>query len=112
MGIMHLFKKRSINSISGSQLKEMMESSNPPLLIDVRSPQEYSSGHIPGSKNITVQLLESELSQSSIALDTPIVLYCHSGARSSHGCNILSNLGYKHVYDLGGLQNWSYGLSR
>lgn len=112
MGLLNLFKQNSNSSISDSQLKEMLESDNPPILLDVRSPLEYQAGHIPGSTNVPVQFMADIVEQNSIRLDKTLVLYCQSGARSAHACGILKNMGYTEVHNFGGLHNWSYGFQR
>ena len=74
------------------------------LLIDVRTPGEYESGHIPGAINISVQTLPDRLDE--ISRDQPIVVYCRSGNRSATAAEILVDAGYSPVYDLGGIQDW------
>ena len=81
-----------------------VEAGNQHLLVDVRTPQEFNSGHIEGAVNIPLQ----ELSQraSEIPKDEPVVLYCRSGNRSSTAAKMLRNAGYDQVYDLGGVIDW------
>lgn len=112
MSFLDLFRRQSSNKISDKQLKEMLESSNSPLLIDVRTPQEYSGGHIPQSKNIPLQSLEASIKKMGLKLDSPMVVYCQSGMRASEASKILYRLGFKEVYTLGGIGAWSYGLER
>jgi rhodanese-related sulfurtransferase len=66
-----------------------------PLLVDVRSPSEYQSGHIPGAINIPLQTLARNLSQ--IPTERPVVLYCSTGYRSAMGVMTLHLLNYDHV---------------
>lgn len=75
------------------------------LLLDVRTPQEFASGHVTGAQNIPVQELASrigELPQKSRA----IVVYCRSGARSASAATLLRRSGYD-VHDLGAMSNWN-----
>lgn len=74
------------------------------VLIDVRTPQEFASGHIPGAVNISVDQLAQRLSE--IPQDKPIVLYCRSGNRSNQAAQILERAGYTQIYDLGGIITW------
>ena len=74
------------------------------VLIDVRTPEEYNSGHIPGSVNINVENIANRLDE--IPSDVPVVLYCRSGNRSATAAQILVRAGYEEVYDLGGIQTW------
>lgn len=78
---------------------------SPELVLDVRTPEEYASGHVPKALNIPVQ----ELSQRHAELgakDTPIVIYCRSGARSATAAGLLRKLGYSNLTDIGGMSNW------
>ena len=74
-------------------------------LIDVRTPQEYRDGHIPGSKNVPLQSLE-EVGDVVADLDTPVFVYCYSGARSRQATAMLSRMGYRNVKNLGGISAW------
>lgn len=107
MGIMNLFKEKTYKKITGKELEEKLKSAVPPILIDVRTPEEYKSGHIPKSRNIPVQNFEAEMLKSDINNDTPIVVYCQSGMRASKACSILSDLDFKEIYNLGGIGNYS-----
>lgn len=74
------------------------------LLLDVRQPDEFKNGHIPGAKNISVQTLEQRLNEVPKA--QPIVLYCRSGNRTKMAAQVLGKAGYTQVYDLGGIMQW------
>lgn len=65
------------------------------LLVDVREPSEYRSGHIPNAINIPLRTLTQNLDQ--IARDRPVVLYCSTGYRSAMGVMTLHLLGYDQV---------------
>lgn len=72
------------------------------VLIDVRTPQEYKDGRIPGSKNVPLQNLEMIRNVCSTA-STPLYIYCHSGARSSQATKLLQKMGYSKVINIGGI---------
>jgi phage shock protein E len=74
------------------------------VLIDVRTPEEFSSGHIANAINIHVEALQVRLDE--IPEDLPIVVYCRSGNRSATATRILIEAGFGEVYDLGGIQDW------
>jgi rhodanese-related sulfurtransferase len=86
------------------QLKE-----NPPLLIDVRQPQEYVAGHIPGA--LLFPLGQVELARPQIDENRTVVVYCRSGKRSLAAAGILCRLGLTEVFSLkGGILGWHYEL--
>ena len=74
-------------------------------LVDVRTPQEFANGHIPGAVNMPVQDLERRMGELT-GKDRPIVLYCRSGARSSSAARMLKSAGYTEVHDLGAMSRW------
>lgn len=74
------------------------------VLLDVRTPQEFASGHIPGAINISIDELAGRLSE--VPQDKPVVLYCRSGNRSNQAAQLLDRAGYTQIYDLGGIVNW------
>lgn len=75
-------------------LKSILE--NPQaLLVDVREPSEYRSGHIPNALNIPIRTLAHNLEQ--IPRDRPVVLYCSTGYRSAMGVMTLHLLGYENI---------------
>ena len=80
-------------------------------LLDVRSPQEYSSGHIPGSKNIPLQSID-RISFMVENKDAPLFVYCHSGARSRQAASALRHMGYSNVRNIGGIASYSGRIER
>lgn len=71
-------------------------------LIDVRTPEEFSSGHIDGAINLSLQDIQSG-KMPNVAKDKLIYVYCHSGNRSSQATVILKNAGYQNINDLGAM---------
>ncbi|WP_446896945.1 rhodanese-like domain-containing protein [Clostridium sp. LBM24168] len=101
----------SFKKISGHKLKKLLlDNKYNFILIDVRTPIEYSKGHIPGSKNIPLQEFENIIEKMNIDHNTNIVVYCKSGIRASNACDILDKLGFKKIYNFGGIYNWKYKL--
>ena len=72
------------------------------VLLDVRTPDEYRQGHIPGSKNVPLQSLDKVTSFVNNQ-DTPVFVYCHSGARSAQAVSVLEGMGYTNVKNIGGI---------
>jgi rhodanese-related sulfurtransferase len=82
---------------------------NPELfVIDVREPSELEeNGHVPGAVNIPVKTLADNPALLPGDLDTPIVVYCKSGTRSTYAWTILQMLGYTNVRNMaGGMDGW------
>jgi phage shock protein E len=72
-------------------------------LVDVRSEHEFSAGALQGAINHPVQWLSA--GQHLDDKDTPVVVYCATGARSMAAKQMLQMAGFKEVHDLGGFQN-------
>jgi len=76
------------------------------LLIDVRRPDEFISGHLPDAVNIPVQQLPQQLTSLSTRKYKSAVVYCRSGSRSSQAAAILRKNGWK-VIDVATQQDWN-----
>lgn len=98
-------------SIDSDLLQKEMSGGTAPVILDVRSPQEFSGGHIPGAKNVTCdELIAKGFSASA---DTNIVVYCHSGFRSANAQRILQSKGFTRVRNLqGGVVAWKGPIKR
>lgn len=96
------YKNSSQNEINFEQLKNMV--SKGAILIDVRSPQEFKEGPLPGAINIPeyeIRKVKNEMPK----LNQQIVVYCQYGGRSREAYNMLRKMGYTNVYSLkGGLE--------
>jgi rhodanese-related sulfurtransferase len=88
--------------ISGSNARKLVTQGA--TLIDVRSANEFASGHVDGAKNIPVDTIGTRLDE--IPKDKPVVVYCQSGVRSARAAHVLRTKGYAAVHDLGGIGNW------
>ncbi len=92
-------------SVTGEAAHELV-SKQGAFLLDVRTPGEFSGGHIDGATNIPVQELEAQLSTLAAKKDQDIVVYCRSGHRSAQAAGILKQAGFTRVHDLGSISNW------
>lgn len=88
--------------ISYMDAKEKIINENA-ILVDVRTEDEYNENHISGAVNIPLDSINEAVSLNQ---DTPIIVYCQSGNRSSQALIKLETLGYTDVYDLGSINNW------
>lgn len=73
------------------------------ILVDVREREEYEEFHLPGSIWIPVYRLTAQIPQILPDRTTPVFLYCDHGTKSRAGAIQLTDLGYKNIYDIGGL---------
>ncbi|MFC4261109.1 rhodanese-like domain-containing protein [Marinobacter lacisalsi] len=79
------------------------------LLIDVREPEEYHAGHLPGAINIPRGLLEFKLSNDPALEDRNLnlVIYCKNSGRSALSAKVMKEMGYIHVQSIaGGIEAW------
>ncbi|HEB60097.1 MAG TPA: rhodanese-like domain-containing protein [Gammaproteobacteria bacterium] len=99
-----------VREIEVADLQKMIEDEHLVQLVDVRNPTEVARGAIPGSSNVPLHLIPLHMTQ--LPQSGPVVLYCHSGARSAQACAFLNQQGVENVYNLrGGIQAWiSSGL--
>ena len=99
--------KQEIAEIDANALAGELASATPPVLIDVREPDEYEQGAIAESIHIPRGFLESRIEATEPDHDQRIVLTCASGARSAFGAKVLAELGYSNVASLaGGFSGW------
>src|SRR5256886_12669274 len=89
-------------------LQRRLRSATPPVVIDVRDPDEYRDGHIEAATNISRGCREFGIAGAVSDPSTPIVLYCQTGLRSVLAARQLKELGYQTVINLrGGFQKWA-----
>lgn len=103
MGLFDFFRAPDITGLADSA------SENGARLVDVRTPEEYSQGHINGSINIPLDTLPG--GAGMIGKHEKIYVYCRSGARSGRAADILSHSGYTDVTNIGGIMNYRGKLS-
>ena len=106
MSIFDFFKQADINK----GLKEYAETKNA-VLLDVRTPQEYGEGHIPGSKNVPLQTLD-KVRLVVENKDAELFVYCYSGARSRQAMAMLQHMGYTNVQNIGGIAAYQGKVER
>lgn len=100
--------KKLINMMKSPDINEALcEFDNLPeaVLLDVRTPQEYSEGHIPLSRNIPAYELH-RMEEEGVSKETPVFVYCHSGARSRMAAQMLRSMGYTQARNIGGIEQY------
>lgn len=102
---------KSTVRINPQEARELMQKKQAAVL-DVRTAQEYRSGHIPGSVNLELDAIPSQMLRRYPNQDMHIIVICHSGARSKEAYFMLQKMGYRHLSDLGGIVSWPYDITR
>lgn len=93
--------------ITPNEAKEIMEEEDV-IIIDVRTKEEYDNSHIKNAVLIPNETIGSDKLEKVSNLNQKIIVYCRSGARSKKSVMKLLKIGYKNVYDMGGIMNWPY----
>jgi phage shock protein E len=75
-------------------------------VVDVRTPDEFAKGHVPGAVNIPYDEISSRAGEIGPA-STPVLLYCHSGRRSGIAAQALRENGYSNLYDMKRYDVWT-----
>ena len=95
-------------NINFEQAKQIIDNEQV-VILDVRTEEEFITGHITNAVNIPVDELEDRISELENK-EGVILVYCKSGRRSVIACEILEANGYTNVYNIGGVVDWPYGL--
>jgi rhodanese-related sulfurtransferase len=95
------------NTIPADELNKKLIAGEKIFILDVREPDEYASGHIPGAVNISVRQLPARVKEMPQQNDINIVTYCASGIRSAYATMFLRVYGYGNVRSLvHGIREW------
>lgn len=103
----------NVSNVSAEKAYELISENEKLLILDVRSKEEYESGHIPGAKSIPVQVLSARIDELEEYQTNPLLVYCESGRRSSEAINYLMDNSFTEIYHLDrGIASWKYELKR
>ena len=80
------------------------------VAVDVREPDEYAVGHIPGAKLLPLGEVNSRAAEVLPEKEATRLVYCRTGRRSAEAVQKLDALGYSNLYDLGGILSWPYEI--
>jgi rhodanese-related sulfurtransferase len=99
----------TFQQISQEEAKTIMSTNREAVILDVRTQEEYDSGHIKGAVLLPVDEITEETAREVIPTqDTQVLVYCRSGNRSVTASKTLVQLGYTEVYEFGGINTWPY----
>ena len=99
-------KKVEYKKITSDEAKKMMETQKV-IVVDVRTLEEYTEGHIPNAISVPLETIENEAEAKLKNKDDLILVYCRSGRRSREAALKLIEKGYTNVIDFGGIKDWN-----
>ena len=99
-----------VQKIDAEEAKKMMEASEDIIILDVRTEDEYNSGHIEGAILIPDNEISDKAEEVLSDKAATILVYCRSGRRSASASQTLNDLGYTSIYDFGGIIDWPYPI--
>ena len=93
--------------ISQDEAMKIMEEESGFLIVDVRRPDEFAEGHIEGAINVPNEGIAEEMPEELPDKDQLLLIYCRTGRRSKEASEKLAKIGYKNVYEFGGINTWT-----
>ena len=92
--------------ISQAEAMKIMAGDEPYVIVDVRRPDEFAKGHIPGAINVPNESIADEQPAELPDLDQVLLVYCQTGRRSAAASKKLADIGYTRVLEFGGIMTW------
>ena len=99
-------------NITAEEAKEIMDSEEGYIILDVRTREEYDQGHIPGAILIPNTAIEEKAEDVLTDKNQLILVYCRSGRRSKIAAEALVELGYTNIKEFGGIIDWPYEVEK
>jgi rhodanese domain protein len=99
-------KKAEYKKITSDEAKKMIETQKV-IVVDVRTLEEYTEGHIPNAISVPLETIENKAEAKLKNKDDLILVYCRSGRRSREAALKLIEKGYTNVIDFGGIKDWN-----
>lgn len=101
-------KRASVMKISAQEAKKRLDAENGIILVDVRTVEEFNDQHIKNSVLLPLDTISDKAGTVIPDKEAVYFIYCRSGNRSATATAMLSQMGYKNLYDLGGIIDWPY----
>ncbi len=92
--------------ISQAEAMKIMSGDEPYVIVDVRRPDEFARGHIPGAINVPNEDIADEQPAELPDLDQVLLVHCQTGRRSAAASRKLADIGYTRVLEFGGIMTW------
>jgi len=107
--VLFLEREPGVKKLSAAQIAELLSHDSSIVLIDVRTPEEWSgeSGYLLNALSIPLSDLPAQLPVLEQYRSRPLVLYCRSGSRSSKATKLLMDRGFNAINMVGGIRQWS-----
>ena len=105
-------KSDGYQKITAAAVKSRLDNGEKLIIVDVRTKEEYDTGHIKNSILIPYDEIEAKAASLLTDKNASIVVYCRSGRRSEIAAKSLLKLGYTNVADMGAISDWKYGLDK
>ena len=97
---------KKIDSVDAHKLITDNEINPDFVILDVRTPEEYNSGHIRNAINIDYKSSNFKDEVNKLDKNKIYAVYCHSGRRAAASADIMEELGFKNIYNIGGVLQW------
>ena len=99
-------------NITAEEAKQIMDTEEGYIILDVRTQEEYDESHIPGAILIPHTEIEARTEEVLTDKDQLILVYCRSGRRSKIAAEALLELGYTNIKEFGGIIDWTYEIEQ
>lgn len=97
-----------ITKLNHAEAKRLLDKDRSLKLIDVRTKEEFEESYIDGEELLPLDEIEKRAGEALPDKEQEIMVYCQSGKRSKAAAELLGEMGYKHIYDMGGLIDWPF----
>lgn len=99
-------------NITAEEAKQLMDTESDYIILDVRTEEEFSAGHIPNAVLIPDYDIEKKAEEKLTDKNQLILVYCRSGRRSKIAAQALVELGYTNIKEFGGMIDWPYETTK
>ena len=99
-------------NITAEEAKQIMDTEEGYIILDVRTQEEYDQGHIPSAIVISHEKIAEKAEEVLADKDQLILVYCRSGRRSKIAAEALAELGYTNIKEFGGIIDWPYEIEQ
>ena len=105
-------KETDYKRIEQREAKDIIDSDAEIIILDVRTQDEYSIGHIKDAVCFPVETIDMSFTEKYPYKDARFLIYCRSGRRSEAAARKLLDMGYTDVLDFGGINTWEYDITK